>query len=58
MNPSTPSVSLPRASSRVLPAVAAFLFGLVLFLGAGFGAPSVLHNATHDTRHALGLPCH
>jgi cobalt transporter subunit CbtB len=58
MTPSTSSVSLPRASSRVLPAVAAFALGLALFLGAGFAAPSVLHNATHDTRHALGLPCH
>jgi cobalt transporter subunit CbtB len=34
------------------------VFGLVLFIGAGFAAPAVLHNATHDTRHALGLPCH
>lgn len=45
-------------SARLLPAVAAFVFGLVLFLGAGFAAPDVLHNSTHDTRHALGLPCH
>jgi cobalt transporter subunit CbtB len=58
MTPSTSSVILPHASSRVLPAIAAFLFGLALFLGAGFVAPSVLHNATHDMRHALGLPCH
>jgi cobalt transporter subunit CbtB len=58
MTPSASSVILPRTSSRVLPAIAAFVFGLALFLGAGFAAPSVLHNATHDTRHALGLPCH
>lgn len=58
MTPSPSSVILPRASSRVVPAIAAFALGLALFLGAGFAAPSVLHNATHDTRHALGLPCH
>jgi cobalt transporter subunit CbtB len=45
-------------SARTWPALAAFVFGLVLFIGAGFAAPAVLHNATHDTRHALGLPCH
>jgi cobalt transporter subunit CbtB len=45
-------------SVRALPALGAVLLGLFLFLGAGFAAPSVLHNSTHDTRHALGLPCH
>jgi cobalt transporter subunit CbtB len=45
-------------ATRALPAFAAAVFGLVLFLGAGFASPDLLHNATHDTRHALGLPCH
>ncbi len=53
-NASSPSLS----STRTVPAVIALALGLVLFLGAGFAWPSVLHNATHDTRHALGLPCH
>jgi cobalt transporter subunit CbtB len=54
------STSLSRfvVSTRLLPALAALSLGLALFLGAGFAASSVLHNATHDTRHALGLPCH
>jgi cobalt transporter subunit CbtB len=43
---------------RAWPALGAALFGLMLFLVAGFAAPTVLHNSTHDTRHALGLPCH
>ena len=56
----TTSTTLPSSaiSARIVPAVGALLLGLFLFLGAGFAGPSVLHNATHDTRHALGLPCH
>lgn len=51
-------LSLTRLPARVIPAIFAMTFGLVLFLGAGFAWPSVLHNATHDTRHSFGLPCH
>jgi cobalt transporter subunit CbtB len=51
-------ISTPRVSSRVLPALAALAFGIGLFVATGFAWPSAIHNATHDTRHALGLPCH
>jgi cobalt transporter subunit CbtB len=46
------------AQSRLVPALFAIAFGLFLFVGTGFAAPSLIHNATHDTRHSLGLPCH
>lgn len=39
-------------------AVAAALFGTFLFLGMGFAHSDAIHNATHDVRHALALPCH
>ncbi len=39
-------------------ALMAILFGILLIAGAGFAQSSVLHDATHDTRHAFGLPCH
>ena len=39
-------------------AAAGFLIGLGLFVTTGFAWPSAIHNATHDTRHSLGLPCH
>ena len=59
MNSSPQSTTLSSGiSARVLPALLAVVFGLVLFVGAGFASPDFLHNATHDTRHALGLPCH
>jgi cobalt transporter subunit CbtB len=40
------------------PALFALAFGLLVVYGAGFSHPMALHNATHDTRHAFGLPCH
>jgi cobalt transporter subunit CbtB len=52
------ALSSTAISARRVAALAAMLFGIVVFVGAGFAAPSVLHNATHDTRHAFGLPCH
>lgn len=51
-------LTLVRASGRALPALAAMFVGLSLFLATGFAWPSAIHNATHDTRHSLGLPCH
>lgn len=55
------SASPVAVSTRQLakwPALAALAFGLLVVLGAGFASPSAIHNATHDTRHAFGLPCH
>jgi cobalt transporter subunit CbtB len=40
------------------PALLALAFGLLVIFAAGFSHPTVIHNATHDTRHAFGLPCH
>ena len=40
------------------PALVALAFGLFLAFGAGLANPAAIHNATHDTRHAFGLPCH
>ena len=57
MNTST-TFTPSAVSTRIVPAVVALLLGLTLFIGAGFAGSSVLHNSTHDTRHALGLPCH
>ena len=49
--------SVARESSR-LAAVTAVLLGLAVVWAAGFANASALHDATHDTRHAFGLPCH
>jgi cobalt transporter subunit CbtB len=55
------SIAIQGVSARVrqrAAALAVFAFGLALFAATGFAWPSVIHNATHDMRHSLGLPCH
>lgn len=39
-------------------ALAALALGVVFLGGVGFAGASVMHNAAHDTRHAIGFPCH
>lgn len=58
MNTLSTTQSSPIIAARLVPAVGALLLGIFLFIGAGFAGPTILHNSTHDTRHALGLPCH
>ena len=63
MSRTLPTVALvpsrPRAVlARLSPAAIAALLGAVLLFGVGLAQPQVLHNATHDSRHALGFPCH
>jgi cobalt transporter subunit CbtB len=48
-------LSLP---ARLIAGGAALILGFAIFFTTGFAAPSAIHNATHDTRHSLGLPCH
>lgn len=38
--------------------VASALLGAFLVFGVGFAHSTTLHNAAHDTRHAVGFPCH
>jgi cobalt transporter subunit CbtB len=47
-----------RTSSGVLPILAAALLGLGLVFVGGLAQSSVLHDAAHDVRHAIGFPCH
>jgi cobalt transporter subunit CbtB len=51
------TVAAARANTAVA-AITALVLGVGILFLAGFAWPSYLHNATHDTRHALGLPCH
>jgi cobalt transporter subunit CbtB len=60
----TGSISIPaRGSISIaiagrMPAIALLMFGLITLYSVGFSTASVAHNATHDTRHASGFPCH
>jgi len=45
-------------SQRLVAGVLALFIGLVLVGGVGFASDMAIHNGAHDTRHALGFPCH
>ena len=52
---SVSSLSLPQ---RLVAGVLALFMGLALVGGVGFAGDMAVHNGAHDTRHALGFPCH
>ncbi len=45
-------------SQRLAAGVLALFLGFVLVGGVGFASDMAIHNGAHDTRHALGFPCH
>jgi len=54
----TSTVSSLSVSQRLVAGVLALFMGLVLVGGVGFASDMAVHNGAHDTRHALGFPCH
>lgn len=54
----TASLTGISVASRSGAALLALMLGLFLIAGAGFVQADALHEGTHDTRHAFGLPCH
>ncbi|ODT16007.1 MAG: cobalt transporter [Kaistia sp. SCN 65-12] len=52
------SISGLSVSQRLIAGVLALFLGLVLVGGVGFASDMAIHNGAHDTRHALGFPCH
>ncbi|WP_373087933.1 CbtB domain-containing protein [Sneathiella sp.] len=46
-----------QTNARTL-AVFVFLIGAGLVFLTGFAHSTTLHNAAHDSRHALSFPCH
>ena len=49
------SLSVPQ---RLAAGLIALVLGFVLLGTIGFAQDIRLHNGAHDTRHALGFPCH
>lgn len=39
-------------------AFVAFILGAIFVYGAGFMDVESIHDAAHDSRHALSFPCH
>ena len=57
MTTKTISASL-SLSQRVAIGLASLFLGTTLIFGVGLASDSRMHNAAHDTRHAIGFPCH
>jgi cobalt transporter subunit CbtB len=59
-NSTTAATGLPSLSisQRVIAGSLALMLGLTLLVGTGFAGDYRLHNGAHDTRHAMGFPCH
>ena len=57
MTTRTVSVSFAASQRKSIGLVCVFL-GALFVWGVGFAQSSHLHNAAHDTRHAIGFPCH
>ena len=54
----TTTVQGTLTQSRRVIAMATLLFGLGLVFVTGFASSATVHNAAHDTRHAMAFPCH
>lgn len=54
----TVSNTLASTQERLAIGAMALLLGTFMLLGIGFAHSEVVHNAAHDTRHALTFPCH
>ena len=46
------------SSARIGAALFAMLFGSFLLYSTVFSQSQLMHNAAHDTRHAITAPCH
>lgn len=54
----TSAIQSLTLSQRIVAGSLALLLGLTLLVGTGFAGDYRLHNGAHDTRHAMGFPCH
>lgn len=57
MNVTSQTTVLPISQRLIAGSLALFL-GLTLISGIGFAHNVSVHNGAHDTRHAIGFPCH
>ena len=56
----TDDIKVKVSSERITVGALMLVAGTVLIFAVGFaqGAGGFLHNAAHDTRHAVTIPCH
>jgi len=59
MSSLTRTAALPRAQRDALRyGIAAILLGIVFVGVTGFAPLQAIHDAAHNTRHAVSFPCH
>jgi cobalt transporter subunit CbtB len=60
MTTSAPAIAATSLSlsQRLAAGLLILALGLALVGGIGFAGEMAVHNGAHDTRHALGFPCH
>ena len=46
------------ADQGLLGVIGAVLLGTILLFSAGFAQATVMHDTSHDMRHAMAFPCH
>ena len=52
------SIADLSAQERIGTGIIAALFRTFMLYGVAFAHSDILHNAAHDTRHAITVPCH
>jgi cobalt transporter subunit CbtB len=52
------SIASLSAQERMATGVVTLLLGVFMLYGVAFAHSDILHNAAHDTRHAITVPCH
>ena len=53
-----PNVITQIWTTQALQASLAALLGIALFIGVALSHPTTIHNAAHDSRHGIAVPCH
>jgi cobalt transporter subunit CbtB len=57
-NESSFPINSLSAQERMAAGVVTALLGVFMLYGVAFAHSDILHNAAHDTRHAITVPCH
>jgi cobalt transporter subunit CbtB len=52
------SLSTASVSKRIAAGLTLLFIGCTLTFAVGLSNMAVAHNTAHDTRHAIGFPCH
>lgn len=47
-----------QADAGLLGIMGALMLGALLLFSAGFAQATVMHESSHDMRHAMAFPCH